>query len=380
MKFVAANTLLLTIALTIFLTVATGTGCLNVADDRAEYDRHVGKAEAGGASVEVERGLANVRAFKPGVAKGQLVLWAQAPELRIELDPGATDRWQVRLENAMPDAELSVIVAGAEPRRIDANATDVPTERVWQIEGLAPNTTVALSIAPPDSGDTSPWHFAVFADIQDHIDEVQDIYKRMAVDDELRFCLISGDLTEGGAPEELERFERELKSLPIPCYATLGNHELGHSELAFRERFGRGNFSFTFGGVRFTLLDSASATLAPLVYEWLDAWLDAGSDSLHAVLMHITPLDPVGQRNGAFASRAEANKLISMMADHGVDLAIYGHVHSYYAFSHAGIPAYITGGGGAIPERFDGIGRHYMKVAVDPGAQTFSTEVVRIDD
>jgi hypothetical protein len=68
------------------------------------------------------------------------------------------------------------------------------------------------------------------------------------------------------------------------------------------------------------------------------------------------------------------------MADHGVDLGVYGHVHSYYAFSHAGIPAYISGGGGAITERLDGIGRHYLKVEADVSAQTFSTEVVRIDD
>lgn len=40
-----------------------------------------------------------------------------------------------------------------------------------------------------------------------------------------------------------------------------------------------------------------------------------------------------------------------------VDLTVHGHVHSYYAFANAGIPAFITGGGGAIPERFDAIGR-----------------------
>jgi 3',5'-cyclic AMP phosphodiesterase CpdA len=88
----------------------------------------------------------------------------------------------------------------------------------------------------------------------------------MAADDELRFCLISGDLTEQGTPEQLARFERELKALPIPYFATLGNHELGYSDSEFRKRFGRGSFSFAFRGARFTLLDSASAT-APLPAE-----------------------------------------------------------------------------------------------------------------
>jgi hypothetical protein len=367
-------------AITLYIILVASTGCLNVADDRAELDRHIGKAQAGEASVEVEGGLANVRQFEAG----RLEMWAQAPQLRIQLQTGAAEQWEIRLENALPDAQLTVSPTDESqtdeaPRSIAADETDVPTERVWQIDGLAPQTSYALSISPADGGDTSPWHFAVFADIQERIGEVDDIYQRMAADDELRFCLISGDLTEQGTPEELTRFERELKALPIPCYATLGNHELGYSESEFRERFGRGSFSFVFRGARFTLLDSASATLAPLVYEWLDDWLEAGSDGLHAVFMHITPLDPAGQRNGAFASRAEGNKLINLMADHGVDLSVYGHIHSYHAYSHAGIPAYISGGGGAIPERFDGIGRHYLKVEVDPGAQTFSTEVVRID-
>ena len=45
-----------------------------------------------------------------------------------------------------------------------------------------------------------------------------------------------------------------------------------------------------------------------------------------------------------------------------VDALFLGHIHSYYAFSVAGIPTYISGGGGAIQERFDGIERHYLKV------------------
>lgn len=359
----------------LFLAATATAGCLDVADDRAELDRHIGQAESGEASIEVADGLANVRAFEPG----EIVLWGQAPTLTIDLEPGDTTDWEIRLANALPDLQMTVDSPNGLVPTVQTSAGQFPTERIFRLEDLSAGQRYTLSLAPPDAGDLSPWHFAVFADIQDHIYEVQDIYERMGSDPELRFCLISGDLTEQGTPDELSRFERELKELPIPCFATLGNHELGYSESEFRARFGRGNFSFTFRGARFTLLDSASATLAPLVYDWLDGWLDAGADGLHAVLMHIPPLDPVGQRNGAFASRAEANKLANLLADHDVDLGVYGHVHSFYEYSHAGVPAIITGGGGAIPERFDDIGRHYVKIEADPGADTFSKEVVRID-
>jgi 3',5'-cyclic-AMP phosphodiesterase len=54
-------------------------------------------------------------------------------------------------------------------------------------------------------------------------------------------------------------------------------------------------------------------------------------------------------------------------------------VHSFYAFTNAGIPAYISGGGGAIPQRLDGIGRHYLVVDVDSARQISEVAVVRVD-
>jgi Icc protein len=95
--------------------------------------------------------------------------------------------------------------------------------------------------------------------------------------------------------------------------------------------------------------------------------------------MHIPPIDPVGVRNGSFADRNEAAKLLAKLAEGGVDLTLYGHIHTYYPFSNAGIPAHIAGGGGAIPERFDGIGRHYLTVDVDPRSGVVETGLVRID-
>ena len=84
-------------------------------------------------------------------------------------------------------------------------------------------------------------------------------------------------------------------------------------------------------------------------------------------------------RNGGFASRNEAAKLLAQLANGGVDLTFYGHIHSYYRFENAGIEAHISGGGGGLPERFDGIGRHYLNVEADPQVGTLSTRVVRVD-
>jgi hypothetical protein len=128
------------------------------------------------------------------------------------------------------------------------------------------------------------------------------------------------------------------------------------------------------------LLDSGSATIDPLVYGWLEDWLGLGQDHVHVVAMHIPPLDPVGVRNGAFADRNEAAKLLRRLATGKVDLTLYGHIHSFYSFENGGIPARISGGGGAIPERFDGIGRHFLTIRVHPERGVEDIEVVRVDD
>ncbi len=78
-------------------------------------------------------------------------------------------------------------------------------------------------------------------------------------------------------------------------------------------------------------------------------------------------------------SRREASRLLAKLARGQVDVTFFGHIHSYYAYSNAGIPAFISGGGGAYPERLDGIGRHFLKVDADPVVGTTVVGFVPVD-
>lgn len=329
--------------------------CVHVAEPRAERDATVGHAEG----IDVDDGLATIRSIDNEI----IHLWANAPALQISVRGSHT----LRIENVLPDAALF------------ENGSPIAVERPRPTELVARVGAGRYTVRSPDFGDTSPYRFAMYADVQDAIENVQDIYARMNAEPRVRFAILAGDLTQQGRVEELERFQRELRTLKFPVFATLGNHELGQSNTLFHDYFGRGSSSFEFRSVRFTLLDSASATVDPIVYGWLDDWLARGRDQLHIVAMHIAPIEPSGPRSGSFASRNEANKLLEKLAAGRVDLTLYGHVHSYYAFSNAGIPAHIAGGGGAIPERMDGIGRHFLVIDVDPIAQTQVTGLVRVD-
>jgi 3',5'-cyclic-AMP phosphodiesterase len=358
--------------LSVALCAACFGACLDVAEERARVDARVGGATAAGLNVQVRRGAAAIREL----TATSLQLWAGAPSLEIELRAEAPTALHLQIQNAMPDGVLVAIHNdGSAP--VPETTREAATDVRYSID--LPAGESVLRFGAPDADVEESFRYAVFADVQEAIDAVHDIYRRMNETPSLRFVLMSGDLTGQGTVGQLQRFQQELRALQVPCFSTLGNHEIGASEDNYHRFFGRGSYHFVFKGAHFTLLDDASATVAPQVYEWLEGWLSEGRGAFHSVYMHLPPLDVSGIRNGAFASRAEADLLLGKLARAEVDLTIYGHVHTYDAFTNAGIPAFITGGGGALPERFDHVGRHFLVVDVDPGSQRFQTAIVHID-
>lgn len=392
-----------------WLAVLSLTGCLREGEERALADLEIGASEADDMAVVVTEGLAHVRAVVPGGMDepGEINLRASAPTFAVSLLPEAemAGEWIVTVSNCMPDAVLDAS-ADAFIRAVDGSMKSVrlalpaveldgprPTVRRWRLDfseladpaasALAPIelAAAALRIEPPDTADAAPdqvWRFAVMGDIQTAMAEVDDVFDRINLDPTLRFVVSTGDLVQRGYNGEYQLFEEQLENLAIPYYSTIGNHELLVEPTRWRERFGRYNLHFRFKGVVFSLVDSGSASIDPLVYEWLDGWLDDAADDVHLFFTHYPPHDPVGVRNGSFRSGTEANKLLGRLAKGNVDMTFYGHIHSYYAFANAGIPAYISGGGGAIPERWDGIGRHYLAVDVAAGGVQH-VAVVRVD-
>lgn len=343
--------------------------CLRPSEERIEQDRAVGSAASAGVAVEVVDGLAAVRA----ISDTELVLWGSAPAYELRIRSERERDLSVEIQNRLTDAELTSPTASVAA----GEASDVPTRKRYRL--TLPAGETRLTVAAPDHDSTEPFRFALLSDVQEAIDRVADVYDKVNELSDVRFLLGAGDLTEQGTRSELERFQRELLRLRVPYFTTLGNHELGTNPVLYYEYFGRGNFQFRFHRVAFTLLDDASASLDPTAFEWLEEWLRAARNDVHVVAMHIPPIDPIGVRNGSWASRSEAAKLLARLAEGRVDLTLYGHVHSYYSFDNAGIPAFISGGGGAIPERFDRIGRHVMLFTATPNQGITSREVIKVD-
>lgn len=363
--------------LTIALALALA-GCLRQAEERTLGDLDVGAASAGDVSFLVVDGLAHVRS----IDAGSLALWAQAPVVEIEIEPGtaATPTWELRADNITRDAVLV-----ADPPIAITEVARTATSALFRIT-LAPGEATALTLGPPDAAEPGPVRFAVMGDIQTALDDVHEVFAAINAQPDLRFVVSTGDLVEEGERWEYELLTQQYQTLELPYYATAGNHEMVGDPALWREYFGRFNVHFAFKGTYFSLVDSGNATVDPLVYTWLDDWMARAGDAPHVFLTHIPPLDPVGVRSGSFRSRKEASKLLARLARGGVDLTLYGHIHSYYEFDNAGMAARISGGGGAWPEKLDGIGRHFLVVTADPAAAGephggfTAVDAVRVDE
>jgi len=353
-----------------WLLVLAALGCSRPAEERTRGDLEVGHAEGPTFEVRVASGLAAIR----GLTRDQLALWLSAPSTDLSFEVHEAVQLELLVENAMASVELIDLSSG---QILSVSSGAVSTKKSWNVP-LAPGSW-HFRLSAPRAAENGRFRFALMSDVQEAIDRVQDVYRVINAQTDLDFLLGAGDLTEEGEVDELQRFQHELATLSVPYYTTLGNHELGERPPVFQQWFGRANFQFAHRGVYFTLLDSASATIDPLALEWLDGWLANARNSVHVVAMHITPLDPVGTRNAAFASRAEAAALLAKLAEGGVDLTLYGHIHSHYSFQNAGIAAVISGGGGATPEGGSGIGRHFVVFEVDAARGVVSSEVVPVD-
>lgn len=353
-----------------------GSGCeLRGGEGRARLDQEVGRATHAGIEVTVAEGLAAVH----DLTATTLTLWAGAPQLTVTVRRDQAGPLAVELANALPDLRLRLQGPEGPARTIPvARTAPVPTRLSWDLQ-LESGTTV-MTFEPDDSEDLAPWHFAVLSDVQEAVDRVGDLYRAIARDDRLRFVVSAGDLTEEGTAEQLASFVATLAELPVPLYATPGNHDtFAGADEAWARLLGRASSHFRFRGVAFSLVDSAAGSIDPLVHDLLDEWLRAAQDRPHLFVTHFAPLDPVGLRSGALRSRLEAGRLLARLAAGEVDACFYGHVHTYLPFGNAGIPAYLSGGGGAYPELFDGIGRHFLAVEVDPTTGRVSVAAIQVE-
>ncbi|MEQ8497304.1 MAG: metallophosphoesterase, partial [Gammaproteobacteria bacterium] len=166
---------------------------------------------------------------------------------------------------------------------------------------------------------------------------------------------VTGDLTQLGLPDEIAAASAWLEGLaPTPVVLVPGNHDLYRDdarvelaarwsaqlrvpaldEQAFPSRLDVGPVSlFGLCSAHAAPFWSAGGRLGAAQLERLDAALAAARGRLRCVLIHHPPLP--GQCS-ARKALGDASALAALLARHGVELVLHGHLHRNLAQLHRG--------------------------------------------
>lgn len=164
--------------------------------------------------------------------------------------------------------------------------------------------------------------------------------KSINKDSSISFVVITGDITEFGADEEIIQAKKILDSLSKPWHIIPGNHDANWSESGsntFKKVFGAETFSFTHNN--FLFLGTASGPnmrMSPgqVPREHL-VWLDSALTHMKDPAMPIIFLNHYPQDS----SLNNWFDVIDRLKKRNIQLILCGHGHSNHKLNFEGIPA-----------------------------------------
>jgi 3',5'-cyclic AMP phosphodiesterase CpdA len=211
----------------------------------------------------------------------------------------------------------------------------------WDLWAIATRPTVEdrvrdnLSGEPPAPGPVSvnpdSFRFAVFGDPQIGHDYVNTLgrFKQEVAERAVDFFCVLGDLTNDATADEVDSIKLFLDRVGIPCYVTIGNHDMFQAGAweRFRQDYGPSCYPVVIGDrIKLIFLDTADGMLGPAQFDWLEAELrDSAYTKL--VLTHFPVYDGEKPIMWRLAGTEERMKLQSMLEKYGVYAWCAGHIH-----------------------------------------------------
>jgi 3',5'-cyclic AMP phosphodiesterase CpdA len=150
--------------------------------------------------------------------------------------------------------------------------------------------------------------------------------------EKIDFCILGGDLSDHGKPEELAAVQDLFRGLGLPIHVVIGNHDYlaDDDRKAFEELFPRSfNYTFEHRGWQFVGLDTSDGRRArvsaqPPTLRWLDdnlPRLDARRPTV--VFTHF----PLGPR--VIYRLDNADEVLARFQKHNLRAILSGHFHAH---------------------------------------------------
>ncbi|GHV51570.1 serine/threonine protein phosphatase [Spirochaetia bacterium] len=157
-----------------------------------------------------------------------------------------------------------------------------------------------------------------------------------------RFVVITGDITDHGERKEVQKFIEIARSLSVPCYPVLGNHDVyfGHWSV-WKDMIGSSSYRIDGpnSGTTLFIMDSANATWGARQTEWLDKELKSAKDRVFVFTHANLFVEGPGDRE-QFTDVRERSRIMSMLKGR-CDAMFTGHAHKRIIKNSGGVE-YIT--------------------------------------
>jgi 3',5'-cyclic AMP phosphodiesterase CpdA len=159
------------------------------------------------------------------------------------------------------------------------------------------------------------------------------IHQMRSHPEKIDFCLLAGDLTEHGKPEQLEAVRDLVKELGKPTYVVVGNHDYLTQEdrTAYERLFPqRINYHFKQGGWQFVGLDTSegqkakSTTIQAETLSWLDDTLPKLDKERPTVVFTHFPLGPLVP-----CRPKNAEVVLGRFKEYNLQAVYCGHFHGF---------------------------------------------------
>lgn len=282
----------------------------------------------------------------------ELQIWCYEPEVSLHLDGY---EGEVRLLNC---------ISGSTVEGVD----DYEYERNTSISFRSSGDSRVIYVRPPVKGDFT---FAVLGDSQGRNEVLSSILSELGG---CEFALLCGDLTPSGMPAEFATVQDVLDGAPIPVYSTPGNHDAKNDGInEYEARLGQTQYSFSFGGLRFAVVDSSDLNITEEQVSWMRE--EFRDYSRRVVVTHAPCFDPYGDNHTLFPD--SSNRLLEFVESDGIEAVFAGHIHAFNHTVIGGTDFIITGGaGGSLVEGE----HHFVNVTVSvSGSSCFEKVEVEVD-
>ena len=136
------------------------------------------------------------------------------------------------------------------------------------------NNFTFLNTQPPLSIGSGNYSFIVLTDTHIEGGNANGLEKLPAIvsaDSSIKFVVVVGDVTQNGAKEDIDKFIEIAKSLSVPIYPVIGNHDIYFGNWpVWKENIGSTSYKISEGNAALFMLDSANAFYGKQQLDWLE--------------------------------------------------------------------------------------------------------------